>query len=217
MNELAYIDLIPFSERVAFSAKVKEVARKLGANPDHLMQVMKAESGLSASRRNTYAPFKAKDGSIDGYATGLIQFIPNTARALGTSTWELEKMSRVEQMDYVLKYLMPYKGKLNTYFDVYLVVFFPAAVGKSNDDNYVFETKYLKRASIARSNPAIDINKDGTLTMGEFKQYLRNTVNKSYWSKIFDVVVNKANDNAGAISAIFFLAFLQQLLSIVSL
>lgn len=217
MNELAYIELIPFAERIAFSTKVNEVALKLGANPDHLMQVMKAESGLSSRIRNTYAPFKKKDGSIDGYATGLIQFTPDTARSLGTTTWDLEKMSRVAQMDYVLKYLMPYKGRLKTYFDVYLVVFFPASVGKSGDDNYVFETKHLSRASIARSNPAIDINKDGTLTMAEFKQYLKNTVNKSYWSRIFDTVVKKASDNAGALTALFFLAVLLQLLSIVSL
>ena len=38
-------------------------------------------------------------------ATGLIQFMPNTAEGLGTSTGELAGMSRARQMHYVEKYL----------------------------------------------------------------------------------------------------------------
>lgn len=159
------------------------------------MQVMKAESGLRPNARNTYAPFK-KNGVIDGYATGLIQFTPDTARGLKTTTWAIEKMTALQQLDLVFKYLLPYKGKLNSYFDVYLVVFFPAAVGKSGDDNYVFETKNISRASIAKANPAININKDGMITMAEFKQYLKNTVPKDLWDRVFE--------NKGAIGGGFF-------------
>ena len=199
--ELIYIDKIPPAEQTAFTKKVSLVAAALQTNPDWLMQVMKAESGLNPAARNTYAPFY-KNGVLDGYATGLIQFIPDTARGLKTTTVALEKMNRLQQMDYVYKYLLPYKGKLNSYFDVYLVVFFPAAVGKSNQDNYVFEAKKISRGAIAKSNPAININKDGMITMAEFKQYLKNTVPKNLWAKVFDV----AAENKGAIVAsIFFL------------
>jgi hypothetical protein len=178
-TSLIYINLIPAAEQIAFDAKVREVAAKLKTNPDWLMQVMKAESGLRADIRNTYAPF------ADGYATGLIQFIPSTARALGTTTWDLEKLTRIQQMDYVYKYLQPYTGKLNSYFDVYLVIFFPAAIGHTNDDSYVFETKSISRASVAKSNPAINKNKDGMITMKEFKEYVKGTVPKSLWSRVF--------------------------------
>jgi hypothetical protein len=177
--DLLYINLIPTTERLAFEKKVRDVAAALKTEPNWLMQVMKAESGLNPAARNTYAPF------VDGYATGLIQFTPSTARSLGTTTQALEKMSRIEQMDYVYKYLKPYTGKLNSYYDTYLVVFFPAAIGKP--DNYVFETKSISRASIAKANPAININKDGLITMAEFKQYLKNTVAKSLWSHVFDI------------------------------
>jgi len=177
--DLLYINLIPPPERAAFQQKVIDVAAALKTEPNWLMQVMQAESGISASARNTYAPF------ADGYATGLIQFTPATARSLGTTTLALEKMSRVQQMDYVFKYLQPYTGKLNSYYDVYLVVFFPAAIGKSDD--YIFETKSLSRSSISRSNPAIDVNKDGMITLAEFKQYLKNTVPVSVWTQVFDI------------------------------
>jgi len=199
--DLIYINLIPFAEQIVFSQKVRSVAAALMLNPDWLMQVMKAESNLNPAARNTYAPFY-KDGVLDGYATGLIQFTPDTARGLKTTTTALEQMSRIEQMDYVYKYLLPYKGKLKSYFDLYLVVFFPAAIGKTNDDNYIFESKNISRGAIAKSNPAININKDGMITMAEFKQYLKNTVPKNLWARVFEA----AAENKGAIVAsIFFL------------
>lgn len=190
-NDLIYIDRIPANLRRDFFIKLMAIAQLLKVNPQWLMQVFKAESGVSFSRRNTYSPFYVKKNGqkvLDGYATGLIQFIPRTARALGTTTWELEKMGFIKQLDYVYKYLKPYTGKMNNYFDLYLVVFFPAAVGKSNNDNWVFEVKNISRSAIAKANPAIDINKNGTITMGEFKQYIKNTVQKPLWNKVFDNV-----------------------------
>jgi hypothetical protein len=179
MASLLYISLVPPTEQLAFEAKVRDVASKLKTDPNYLMQVMKAESGLRADIENTYAPF------ADGYATGLIQFIPSTARALGTTTTALKGMSRVQQMDYVYAYLKPYAGQLNSYFAVYLVVFFPAAIPHVNDDAWVFETKSIARASVAKANPAININKDGMITMAEFKQYIKNTVPKANWQVLF--------------------------------
>ncbi len=176
---MLYLNLVPIAERLAFEKKVQDVSVQLKTNPNFLMQIMKSESGLRADIQNTKYPLS------NGYATGLIQFIPSTAKGLGTTVDALKKMSRVQQMDYVYKYLKPYMGKLNSYFDMYLVVFFPAAVGKSGDDNYVFEAKNIARASIAKSNPTMDINKDSKITMAEFKQYLKNTVQKEYWNDIF--------------------------------
>lgn len=186
MANLLYINLIPANEQKAFEDKVKSVANMLLTNPDWLMQVMKAESGLRADIKNTAFPFK------DGYATGLIQFIPATARGLGTTTTALEKMSRVQQMDYVYKYFKPYTGRLNSYFDVYLVVFFPAAIGKPDD--WVFETKNLSRSAIAKSNPGIDLNKDLKITIAEFKQYLMNTVKEQFKQQVFGAYEFKKKD-----------------------
>lgn len=74
-------------------------------------------------------------------------------------------MSFVEQMDIVKLYFMPAKGKLNTFIDVYLYVFFPVAVGKVLD--FVFETSRLSSSLIAKQNPIFDTNKDGKITKNE--------------------------------------------------
>jgi hypothetical protein len=187
-NMLLYSYLIPTSERTAFENKVTDVANKLNTNPDWLMQVMKAESGLRADIQN---PIEMQGG----HATGLIQFAPDTAKALGTTTDALKKMSRVQQMDYVYKYFEPYKGKLNSYFDVYLPVFFPAAIGHTNDDAYVFKTSRISAAAVAKANPSIDVNKDGVVTMADFKAYLKKTVDQKYWDQVFGSSVQAIKDH----------------------
>lgn len=146
------------TNKQAFLAKVKEVSKKLLIEPDWLMAVMYKESGINPQAVNP-----------NGGATGLIQFMPATAKSLGTSTTALKNMSNVEQLDYVYKYYKPYITKLNSYPDLYMATFFPAALGKSND--YVLQTSSLSAGTIARANPVIDLNKDNKITVGEFHEY----------------------------------------------
>lgn len=176
---LIYSELVPASERSAFELKVNQVAGKLSIDPNWLMQVMKAESGIRADIENLSHPFK------DGFATGLIQFTPATARGLRTTTEALKKMTRVQQLDYVLLYFLPYAGKIKSYFDLYLITFFPAAIPFSNQPDWVFEVKSISRSSIAKSNPVIDRNKDGKITMAEFREYLVSTVPESKRKLVF--------------------------------
>lgn len=98
-------------------------------------------------------------------ATGLIQFMPSTARSFGTTNWDLYHMSNVEQLDYVKKYLSTYKGKYRSFEDLYLAIFYPAAIGKP--DSYT-----IKSDSVARQNPIFDINKDLDITKAEIRQRL---------------------------------------------
>ena len=109
-------------------------------------------------------------------ATGLIQFMPATAAALGTSTEALKKMSFDEQMEFVYLYLRPWKGKMKSQVDVYLAVFFPAAIDK--DDNYVLQTSKLSPALIAKQNPAYDLNKDQKVTKGEVAAAIERLLKK---------------------------------------
>lgn len=141
-----------------FLDKVEEISRKLMIAPNWLMAVMYKESKLNHKAVN----------STSG-ATGLIQFMPSTAQGLGTSTTALKNMSNIEQLDYVYKYYRPYISKLNSYPDLYLATFFPVALGKSDD--YVMQTSSLPASIVARQNPAIDLNKDNKITVGEFKEY----------------------------------------------
>lgn len=61
----------------------------------------------------------------DGVAVGLIQFMPDTARGLGTTTEALSRMSAAEQMTYVYNHLKPFAGRFESIFDVAVAIFRP--------------------------------------------------------------------------------------------
>lgn len=132
----------------------KTVAKNLGISPADLMAVMHFESGMNPKAVNPYSG-----------ASGLIQFMPATAKGLGTSVESIRRMGIDSQLHYVYKYLLPYKGRMKDLADVYLAVFFPAAIGKPN--SYALQTKRLSAGLIAKQNPVFDTNKDGKITKGE--------------------------------------------------
>ncbi|MGC3977859.1 MAG: hypothetical protein QM751_06235 [Paludibacteraceae bacterium] len=106
-----------------------------------------------------------------GSASGLIQFVEKTAIGLGTTTVKLRAMSNVQQLDYVYKYFLPYKGKVKNIYDAYAVVFLPIALGKP--DNWIMQGGGFSAAIIKQKNPAVkDINKDGVLSKSEFNAYV---------------------------------------------
>lgn len=160
---LLFIEKVKVNQS-AFVAKVKAIAKKYSMNPNWLMALMNSETGgtFSPSIWNT-----AGSGAV-----GLIQFMPTTAIELGTTTTALSQMSNVEQLDYVDRYIalqMKYFKitKIKDYDDLYLIVFYPKAVGKP--DNWVFPltgTGY-------NQNAGIDFNKDGVLTVSDFKSFIR--------------------------------------------
>lgn len=97
-------------------------------------------------------------------ATGLIQFMPSTARALGTTTDELARMSAEDQLNYVYKYFKPFHGRLNNLGDVYMAILWPKGVGKP--DSYVLWDKGKSPVTF-RQNAGLDINKDDRVTRAE--------------------------------------------------
>jgi len=176
--------MLAFEEKVTenkpqFIQRVNEVAAALRTDPNYLMAVMNAESGLNSHAQNTAYPLAG------GPATGLIQFTPDTAFNLGTNITALKAMTNVKQMDYVQAYFEPYAGRLNSYFDTYMAVFFPVAINKP--DEWVFEAKNISRSAVARQNPGIDSNKDGQITVAEFKGYLHRTIPARLKNLIFNV------------------------------
>lgn len=155
-----YLDL-PFINKVsnpeAFGNKVILIcdADHLNIMPEGLMIVMNNESGLRADIKNP-----------NGSATGLIQFTEATAKGLGTTTAQLAAMSNVDQLDYVEKYLSTYADHIDDAADIYLAVFYPAALFK--DEDFEFPQWAVK------ANPIFDVNKDGKLTKAEFRQYVND-------------------------------------------
>jgi hypothetical protein len=138
----------------AFKSKVIAIASDLDCDPSHLMACMAFETG-ERFRSNT------RNAAGSG-AVGLIQFMPSTARALGTTTQALAAMSEVDQLDFVKKYMLPFKGKLDSLSDVYMAILMPAFVGKP-DSSILFR----KGTKAYEQNKGLDANKDGTITKAE--------------------------------------------------
>lgn len=162
---MLYADKITLN-KTAFLSEVQRICTLLGMNPDHLMLVMWAESRLNHRAVNPLSN-----------ATGLIQFMPATATSLGTTVTKLRNMSNVEQLAWVYKYFLPYKGKLHTVYDVYKAVFFPASLGKPKD--WVFQTSRLSAKTVADANRIIDnFPRDGKITVAEFETYVEQYLKK---------------------------------------
>jgi len=179
--------------RSAFAEKVKNICEKLGINPNWLMVVMLHESGINAQAVN-----KQKGDHSDPYtraayrATGLIQFMPTTAMWLGTSTQLLFKMTNLKQLDYVYKYFKPYSGRMKSYYDLYMITFWPAAVGKP--DTYIIQSATIPASIVAERNPALDINKDGKITVGEAKKIMLKAIPVEYLQNVLSDDEKKSPD-----------------------
>lgn len=146
---------------IAWGAKVSQtfrdrvwwICRTLDFNPDDLMACMAWESGRSFS--------PSKQNLAGSGATGLIQFMPATARSLGTTTAALAQMTAENQLNFVYKYLRPWKGKVKDLSDLYMTILWPKAVGKPAD--YALFTGGVAY----RQNAGLDTNRDGRVTKAE--------------------------------------------------
>lgn len=126
---------------------IQATAERLGVNPNHLAQIISFETGGS------FDP--AQKNLKGGSARGLIQFMPDTAKSLGTTTEALAAMTFDEQILYVEKYL---KGK---------------GIGKNGKtslpDMYdaVLGSGYKKGSKEYAANQGVDADKNGVITKGE--------------------------------------------------
>ena len=142
-----------------FKNKLKKVADKLGVQSNDLLAIMKQESGVDPQAVNKTSG-----------ATGLIQFMPDTARRLGTTTEELRNMDAVQQLDYVYKYFVMVGVRPGMDLgDLYMAVFMPAHIGKP--DNHVLGAAGAPgfAGAVYRQNSGLDRNKDGTITVADVK------------------------------------------------
>lgn len=144
----------------AFKVKVMEICTYLDVAPDYLMSCMAFETGetFSSSIKNA-----AGSGAV-----GLIQFMPSTAKSLGTTVAKLQEMSAVEQLDYVKMYFSPYKGKLKKLEDVYMAILYPAAIDRSVD-----HVLFKEGTKVYDQNKGFDANKDGKITLQEISAKVR--------------------------------------------
>lgn len=157
-GELVFQELVT-TNRDAFVQRVREISTQLQINPNWLMAVMRFESRLNHQAVN----------SVSG-ATGLIQFMPNTARSLGTTTQALAQMTNVQQLEYVLRYYNSRRGRMHNYLDCYLVTFYPYAMGRPDTFVLGSENSPERAALVAHQNTGLDTNHDGQITVAEVRQ-----------------------------------------------
>ena len=150
-----------------FFNEVVALSKRLKCDPADLFALMKLESGIDPSKPNA-----AGSGAM-----GLIQFMPNTAAGLGTSTSALSRMSAMQQLKYVETHLMRAKNAsrigMNAKIDgatLYAFVYLPGRAGR--------ETLSVRGESYYNKNSGLDANGDGRITKEDLhrkiQQHRRN-------------------------------------------
>lgn len=151
-------------------------SNQLPIDADWFMFLSDLESGLDAWRSNFYGCFS------------WIQFCPDVPggdyKSINGRKYYfvyMKNMSSSELLDLSFDYLEEQQniyGRFASYHDLYFAILYPSAIGKPDD--YVLNTK---------SNPIFDINKNGSITVGEVKQYLdsrvKTKVPTDYWNIFF--------------------------------
>jgi hypothetical protein len=155
-----------------------DITSKQGAffDPNWLMACMAWESGESFS--------PAKKNMAGSGATGLIQFMPTTAKELGEyrkttlTTDALAKMTAEDQLTWVYWYFrmqIARHGPITNLEDCYMAILWPGAIGKP-----VSAPLWEKGAAPTtyRQNAGLDTNKDGTITKQEAAGHVREKLDK---------------------------------------
>lgn len=152
-----------------FMPKLEKVAQSLGIDKSVLLSVMKFESNLNPQAVNPMSR-----------ATGLIQFMPKTARGLGTTIDELFAMTATNQLDYVEKYYKSNGVKPGaTVGDLYMLTFMPAAANKPDDfvlgDANGGDVFGLSKSAVYNQNRIFDADQDGVFTVADVKNRINRT------------------------------------------
>tara|TARA_R110000868_G_scaffold345408_2_gene606523 strand:+ start:89 stop:1621 length:1533 start_codon:yes stop_codon:yes gene_type:complete len=135
-----------------FLNNVNKYAQEKGIKASDLLSVMAAESRIDPTAVNK------KSG-----ATGLIQFTPDTAKGLGTSTEELRKMSRSQQFEYVKKHLDQAGLKSGSSGgEIYAKVFLP---GRSKSEILTKQGENYYEA-----NKGLDVDKSGDISKTDLEK-----------------------------------------------
>lgn len=151
-----------------------DVAKSLGIDADWLATVMSFESA------GTFSPSK-KNAAGSG-ATGVIQFLPSTAGRLGYTISQIASMSQETQIRGPVYQYLKGHGKLKSLDDVYLAVFYPAAIGQSND--WVVASRGSK---VYEQNKGFDTSDSGVIRRGDIVGTIRGVYNASQSKPRVDV------------------------------
>jgi hypothetical protein len=154
-----------------FKEKLKQISNEIGVSEDSIIKLMKHESGLDSSVKNSIG------------CVGLIQFCPDsgggTTKTINGKTYNLSELQNNLglQLDAIKEFWSKGKrdGKIKNAKDLYIYNFFPVAAGKSDD--YVLQTRGLSAEKVARANPVFNktLGKptDTPLTVGDLGNFYK--------------------------------------------
>jgi hypothetical protein len=143
----------------AVHRRVLELAARLGLSVDHVCALIAHESGWRANAENPQTK-----------ATGLIQFMPKTARGIGTSVTALKAMTALEQLDWVEKFFarsfakQRAAGEAISPRDVAMAGLGSSFIGLPDD-----HVAYVRGQLGYNLNATLDRNQNGELTLGEVR------------------------------------------------
>lgn len=139
-----------------FRARLLLICRAFGWSQDHASWLMSCIAFESAETFRADILNAAGSG-----ATGLIQFMPSTARGLKTTVQDLARMTPVQQLDYVEAYFRPYSKRISNLPDMYMAILMPKYVGQPLD------TAIFTDGIAYRQNSGLDDDGDGRITKKE--------------------------------------------------
>lgn len=156
---------IAWSKSVApeFVTKVKDIVSKIGGDPSHLMSCMAFETG------RTFSPTIQNGAGAPYY--GIIQGGAAFCKDVGITLDQWRSLTALQQLDYVYKWYLPYKGRMKDLPSWYMRILWPAAV--SQPDSYVLWDRKTRPTTYIQ-NKGLDVNKDGQITRGEVSKVIYN-------------------------------------------
>lgn len=156
---------------IQWARRLIVICRELGIDPAELLAVMYVETGHT---------FRTDARNPKSDASGLIQFMPRTAAALGYTTAQIRAMTGLQQLELIRSYFGPAKGKLHSLADVYTWVFLPARLGR---DVLTYRGEVDRKGKLLRyyeGNVALDLNQNGSIEAGEPGQKAREALAAEY-------------------------------------
>lgn len=111
-------------------AAIGSVFKVVGTTPRAMWPVIMYESKARPDAQNPRS----------GKATGLLQWMDFNLAKYGLTPEQFVKYSIAQQIPYVLKYLMPHKGKLINSTAVYMSLFQPAFIDHADEPNWTHPT-----------------------------------------------------------------------------
>jgi len=177
-----------------FFPLLREIAAELSTpgapcRPRDMLAVMFSESRCRATAHNDNPKHLPPEKRWN--ASGLIQFMPDTLRGLGWTQGHaaFRQLTATQQLAYVRRYYMAYRGQLGSVGALYTATFLPALVRFAGDPSYVL-TATGQGPDAARlawaydPNKVFDTNKDFAITVGELEAAVARNCTGARWAEL---------------------------------